>query len=56
MGFVLRCYINYYFLTGGLGPKYKWNSVEFLIDFRKLENLEIISLGWALGSRFSNGL
>ena len=32
------------YLTGGLDPVYKWNSVEFLIDFWELENLEIMSL------------
>ena len=43
-------------LTGGLDPVYRTNSVEFLVDFRELESLEIMSLGWVLGSHFSNGL
>ena len=44
------------FLIGGLGSVYKWNFVEFLIDFRGLESLKIMSLGWASSSHFSNGL
>ena len=44
------------FLTEGLGHIYKRNSIEFLVDFWKLENLEIVPLGWVLGSCFSNGL
>ena len=44
------------FLAGGLDPGYKRNSVEFSVDFRELENLEIMSLSWVSGFRFSNGL
>ena len=44
------------FLTRGLGPVYKRNSVEFLIDFKELKSLEIMSLGWPSSSHFSNGL
>ena len=44
------------YLIGGLDPVYKRNSAEFLIDFQELENLEIMSLGWILGSCFSNML
>ena len=44
------------FLTRGLDTIYKRNSVEFLVDFWKLENLEIMPIGWVFGSRFSNGL
>ena len=54
-GFVDFLCFNYVF-DKGLDPVYRRNSVEFLIDFRKLENLEIMSLGWVLGSRFSNWL
>ena len=53
---MLSYFINCCFLTGGLDLVYKQNSVEFLIHFRELENLEIMSLDWVLGSRFSNGL
>ena len=53
---MFNCFLNGCFLIGGLGLKYRRNSVEFLIDFQELENLEIMSLGWILGSRFSNGL
>ena len=35
-----------YFLIRGLDPVYKWNSIEFSIDFRELKNLGIMSLGW----------
>ena len=45
-----------YFLVGGLDSVYKRNFVKFLVDFRELENLEIMSLDWVSGSRFSNGL
>ena len=45
-----------YFLVRGLDSVYKWNSVEFLIDFQELENLEIMFVGWVSGSRFSNEL
>ena len=44
------------YLIRGLDPVYRRNSVEFLIDFRKLENLEIMSLDCVLGFYFSNGL
>ena len=49
-------FINCYFLAGGLDFVYRQNSIEFLVDFWELENLEIMSLGWVLGSYFSNRL
>ena len=49
-------FINYYFLIKGLGPFYKRNFVKFLIDFRELESLEIMSLDWVSDSHFSNEL
>ena len=34
----MLCYfINYYFLTKGLGLKHRQNSVEFLVNFQKLK-------------------
>ena len=45
-----------FFLTRGLVPIYKWNSVEFFVELRELENLETMSLSWVLDSHFSNGL
>ena len=48
--------LELYFLAGGLDPIFKRSSIEFLVDFWKLENLEIMSLGWVLGSCLSNGL
>ena len=40
---ICGCYIyKLHFLAGGVGPIYKRNSVEFLIDFLVLENLSII--------------
>ena len=40
--------LNYelHFLTRGLGLVYRQNSIEFLINFQELVNLEIMSLGW----------
>ena len=52
--FVFGCFINCYFLAGSLGPIYKRNSVEFLIDFWELEYLEIVPNRLGKGSRFSN--
>ena len=49
-------FINYYFLTRSLDPIYRWNSAEFSIDFRELENLAIMPNRLGMGSRFSNGL
>ena len=43
-------------MADGLDPVYKRNSPECLVDFRELESLETMSLGWVLGSHFSNGL
>ena len=47
--FVLICIYKLYFLAGGLGPVYRWNSVKFLIDFRELgyfRNLMSDRSGW----------
>ena len=54
MGFVVVENYKLYFLARGLNLVYRQNSVQFSIDFWELENLEIMSLGWVLGSRFSN--
>ena len=56
MRFMVVEIVNCYFLAGGLDPIYRRNSVEFSIHFQELENLKIMSLGWALGPHFSNGL
>ena len=45
------------FLTGGLGSVYRWNSVNFLIDFRVLGYSRIVCpLGRVWDSYFSNKL
>ena len=36
MGFVLDCYKLFFSFSGGLGQKYRQNSVEFLVDFQEL--------------------
>ena len=43
------------YLLGGLEPVYKWKFTKFLVDFQELESLEIMSLDWILGFRFSKG-
>ena len=53
---VLQIVFQTVYLIGDLDPVYKWNFVKFSIDFLELENLEVMSLGWALGFRFSNKL
>ena len=37
MGFMLIYFINCILLTGGLGPIYKRNFIEFSVDFRELD-------------------
>ena len=55
-GYLIRDYgcwfYNLGFLARGLDPVYKRNSGEFLVDFLELVSLEIMSLGWVLGSHF----
>ena len=55
VSFVSYCF-ELYFLTKGLDPVYKWNFVEFLVNFRELKNFKMMSLNWVLDLCFSNGL
>ena len=52
--FWIICY-ELCFLTRGLDPVYKWNSIKYLIDFWELESLEILSLDWASSLLFQAG-
>ena len=43
LGIVVVNFINCYFLTEGLGPVFKQNSIEFLVKFLKIRK-EILDL------------
>ena len=47
--------LNYFFFTEGLGPVFKWNFVEFSVDFLKLENFLMTCCHLGLVIHFSNG-
>ena len=49
-------FITVFSLVGGLGPKYKQNSTDFLVDFQELEILESMPNRLGLCSRCSNKL
>ena len=60
-GYPISRFVDYIFYINcifdrGLDSIFKRNYVAFLVDFRELKNLEIMSLDWISSSRFSNEL